>query len=147
MMLISAEINKNLRRSRMRDNWGEGPSSLTWVHLNLCALHSVVVFRFSAKKTQKVYKWILPHICNENKPGSVQLPPSGPLEKCPPCNPGMQMSNGVCEFCGSNQYSDGIEPCAPCRGSTAPETGIFYQWWNNLPPNANISFFCLLPAG
>lgn len=98
-------------------------------------------------QTQKVYKWILPHICNENKPGSVQLPPSGPLEKCPPCNPGMQMSNGVCEFCGSNQYSDGIEPCAPCRGSTAPETGIFYQWWNNLPPNANISFFCLLPAG
>src|SRR6218665_56448 len=94
-----------------------------------------------------MHKWIDPLICSPGKSDSAKLPSLGALEKCPPCNPGMQMVNGKCEFCPPNHYSNGVDPCAACPGSTAAETGILFQWWNNLPPDANISFFCLSPTG
>ena len=75
------------------------------------------------------------------------MPPEGLVEKCPPCNPGMEFFNGTCRFCPPNHYSNGANTCTECPGSTAAETGLAVKWWNNLPERANISGSCLSETG
>lgn len=96
-----------------------------------------------ANMTQVMFKWIEPKICREDLPGAVNLPTSGNMKKCPPCNPGMEFVNGTCRFCPDNQFSDGMSSCAVCPPSTAPEYGIEINFWNNLPDDANITTACL----
>ena len=115
-------------------------------------IHNVICYLFNAKstlilQTQKMYKWIQPKWCRDDLSGAVPLPASGTREVCPPCNPGMEYYNGSCRFCTSGEYSDGIMPCQACSASTAPERGLIYKWWNNLPPQANVSSACLSFAG
>lgn len=69
------------------------------------------------------------------------------MEACLPCNPGQQLVNGSCAFCPLRQYSDGVSPCSMCPGSSAPQTTVVYQFWDNLPDNANLSSFCLSGHG
>ncbi|ELU11199.1 hypothetical protein CAPTEDRAFT_83886, partial [Capitella teleta] len=96
------------------------------------------------KKTKKQYAWIEPHICSENLPGAATIPLFTESEDCPPCNPGMQMgSNGTCAFCEAPLFSDGSAPCEECPASTAPETSLTFNWWNNLPPDSGFSSNCL----
>lgn len=60
----------------------------------------------------------------------------------------MQMtSNGTCSFCPENMFSDGHSTCQECPVSTAPETGLFFEWWNNLPEVSGFSTSCLTIAG
>ena len=73
----------------------------------------------------------------------VTLPKDGDLEPCPPCNVGMQLVNGTCQFCKANEYSDGLTECKPCPGSTTPETAVVLKQWSNLPKNANITLRCM----
>ncbi|ELT95698.1 hypothetical protein CAPTEDRAFT_110455, partial [Capitella teleta] len=90
------------------------------------------------------YAWIEPHICSENLPGAATIPLFTESEDCPPCNPGMQMgSNGTCAFCEAPLFSDGSAPCEECPASTAPETSLTFNWWNNLPPDSGFSSNCL----
>ncbi|XP_046342668.1 endosome/lysosome-associated apoptosis and autophagy regulator family member 2-like isoform X1 [Haliotis rufescens] len=94
------------------------------------------------KQTRKEYAWISPQICNPAGTGAVTLPPQGPLDNCPPCNPGMQLfNNSACEFCPANQFSDGSKPCETCPASTSPEYSLDYRWWSVMPPN--VSSDCL----
>ena len=59
----------------------------------------------------------------------------------------MQYDDGICHFCQHNQYSDGKAKCQECPVSTAPETGVLYKWWNNLPEDSNITSSCLSMNG
>ncbi|KAK7486715.1 hypothetical protein BaRGS_00021999, partial [Batillaria attramentaria] len=96
----------------------------------------------SHRKTQKIYKWIQPRICDVNAPESVSLPPSSPLADCPPCNPGMYPVNvSHCEFCPDGHFSDGALECKECPVSTSPEYGLDYRWWTVMPPN--VSSHCI----
>ncbi|XP_030829000.1 UPF0577 protein KIAA1324-like isoform X1 [Strongylocentrotus purpuratus] len=91
-------------------------------------------------QTKVMYKWIDPQVCNSNIPASVQLPISGEFEACPPCNPGMSINNKTeCNFCPSNQFSDGTTPCQDCPPNTTPEYGMSFSYWNSLPPNMHAS--------
>ncbi|XP_064604934.1 endosome/lysosome-associated apoptosis and autophagy regulator family member 2-like isoform X3 [Liolophura sinensis] len=100
------------------------------------------------QKTKISYKWIQPQICRTDLPNSVQLPAEGPPTDCPPCNPGMQMiENKGCQFCPPNQFSEGALPCKPCPGSTSPNNGYYYQWWNTMPPNITTACFTLSDDG
>jgi len=101
----------------------------------------------SHNTTQKLYKWIEPQLCRTDLFDSVKLPQASPVEPCPPCNPGMEFINGSCHFCPPNHYSSGSVPCANCPGSTAPQTGLLYKWWNNLDPEMNITANCLSSRG
>ncbi|OWF54250.1 UPF0577 protein KIAA1324-like homolog isoform X2 [Mizuhopecten yessoensis] len=89
----------------------------------------------SEQKTYTEYKWILPQVCRENDDGAVRLPSEGPPRDCPPCNPGHEYVNGVCQVCGDNKYSDGSGLCKLCPASTSPTYGIEYKWWNEMPVN------------
>ena len=87
-----------------------------------------------------MYSWLSPKLCV----GGVSLPGASGLQSCSPCSPGQQLVNGVCEFCPSRQYSDsGMTSCVTCPASSAPQTGIVYRFWDNLPHSANLSTFCL----
>ncbi|KFM76151.1 UPF0577 protein-like-like protein, partial [Stegodyphus mimosarum] len=87
------------------------------------------------KMTQIVYKWMEPKICRDDVPTSVPLPTVTEKTPCPPCNPGMEYSNqSMCAFCAKDHYSDGSEPCKPCPPSTAPNYGLFFKWWPEIPP-------------
>ncbi|XP_041460457.1 endosome/lysosome-associated apoptosis and autophagy regulator family member 2-like [Lytechinus variegatus] len=91
-------------------------------------------------QTQVKYKWIDPQLCNPNVPPVVQLPTSGKFQACPPCNPGMSISNKTeCDYCPSNQFSDGTKPCQDCPPNTTPEYGMTFSYWNSLPPNMHAS--------
>uniref|UniRef100_A0A8C2G974 Si:ch211-163l21.8 n=1 Tax=Cyprinus carpio TaxID=7962 RepID=A0A8C2G974_CYPCA len=62
----------------------------------------------SSGQTQLMYKWIEPKICSETVEGAVQLPASGEMMACPPCNPGFFSSNtSTCEPCPHGFYSNG----------------------------------------
>ncbi|GBO34852.1 UPF0577 protein KIAA1324-like [Araneus ventricosus] len=87
------------------------------------------------KLTQLINKWVEPKICRDNVPGAVSLPTSSDRIPCPPCNPGMEYSNqSMCAFCEKDHYSDGSEPCRKCPPSTAPNYGLFFKWWPEIPP-------------
>ncbi|GFY63450.1 UPF0577 protein KIAA1324-like [Trichonephila inaurata madagascariensis] len=87
------------------------------------------------KLTQIIYKWVEPKICRDDVPLSVSLPTSSDRIPCPPCNPGMEYSNqSMCAFCEKDHYSDGSEPCRKCPPSTAPNYGLFFKWWPEIPP-------------
>ncbi|KAM9342750.1 endosome/lysosome-associated apoptosis and autophagy regulator 1 [Pholidichthys leucotaenia] len=86
-------------------------------------------------KTQLMYKWIEPKICNETADGAVQLPASGEKQTCPPCNRGFFVTNSsACEPCPSGSYSDGTV-CTNCPVGTEPVVGFEYKWWNKMPSN------------
>ncbi|XP_071960106.1 endosome/lysosome-associated apoptosis and autophagy regulator family member 2-like isoform X2 [Antedon mediterranea] len=87
-------------------------------------------------KTKTVYKWIQPKICRSDITGATQLPSDSGEIDCPPCNPGMTFVNSsTCNFCPRNYYSNGINECKKCEGSTAPEYGMSFTSWNYMPPN------------
>ncbi|KAG7519937.1 hypothetical protein JOB18_019311 [Solea senegalensis] len=89
----------------------------------------------SEGKTQLMYKWIEPKICNETTEGSVMLPASGEKQTCPPCNPGFFVTNSsTCEPCSSGLYSNGTA-CDECPVGTEPVLGLEYKWWNTMPSN------------
>ncbi|XP_072026533.1 endosome/lysosome-associated apoptosis and autophagy regulator family member 2-like isoform X4 [Amphiura filiformis] len=97
-------------------------------------------------QTTKTYKWIEPRICRVDISGAAQLPANGQVEACPPCNPGMSIFNHTtCNFCPTNQFSDGTAVCRPCPPSTAPVYGMDFKWWNQMPPNMDSS--CLSWSG
>lgn len=98
-------------------------------------------------QTHIEYKWIEPKLCRDDLPKSTRLPGPSAAAKCPPCNPGMQLVSGSCQFCPPNKYSDGIGQCRPCPVSTAPSTELTFKWWNNLPPDANLTSHCLSTTG
>ncbi|CAN9516174.1 unnamed protein product [Ophioblennius macclurei] len=91
-------------------------------------------------KTQLMYKWIEPKICNETADGAVTLPPSGSKQSCPPCNPGFFMSNSTCQPCPQGSYSNGTD-CSQCPVGTEPDAGFEYKWWNTMPSNMKSSVF------
>uniref|UniRef100_A0A672JED9 MRH domain-containing protein n=1 Tax=Salarias fasciatus TaxID=181472 RepID=A0A672JED9_SALFA len=89
-------------------------------------------------KTQLMYKWIAPKICNETADGAVTLPASGNKQSCPPCNPGFFMSNSTCQACPEGHYSNGTD-CSECPVGTEPVTEFEYKWWNTMPANMKSS--------
>ncbi|KAJ8378226.1 hypothetical protein AAFF_G00245140 [Aldrovandia affinis] len=92
-------------------------------------------------KTQLMYKWIEPKICTESKVGAVNLPASGKMETCPPCNPGFLLNNASsCEPCPQGSYSNGTV-CSPCPAGTEPMVGFEYKWWNRMPSNMKSSVY------
>ncbi|XP_056655440.1 endosome/lysosome-associated apoptosis and autophagy regulator family member 2 isoform X2 [Monodelphis domestica] len=93
-------------------------------------------------KTQIIYKWIEPKICQENLSEAVRLPPSGEKRDCPPCNPGFY-NNGSssCNPCPPGTFSDGTQECKACPAGTEPALGFEYKWWNILPANMKTSCF------
>ncbi|XP_052460300.1 endosome/lysosome-associated apoptosis and autophagy regulator 1 isoform X1 [Carassius gibelio] len=95
----------------------------------------------SSGQTQLMYKWIEPKICSESVEGAVQLPVSGEMMACPPCNPGFFSSNtSTCEPCPHGFYSNGTE-CSECPAGTEPVVGFEYKWWNKMPSNMRSSVF------
>ncbi|KAG8189614.1 hypothetical protein JTE90_018969 [Oedothorax gibbosus] len=89
----------------------------------------------SSKTTQLLYKWVEPKICRDDVPGSTPLPTTSERIPCPPCNPGMEYANHtMCAFCEKDHYSDGAEACKRCPPSTAPNYGLYFKWWSELPP-------------
>ncbi|KAJ8258057.1 hypothetical protein GJAV_G00192700 [Gymnothorax javanicus] len=95
----------------------------------------------SSGQTQLMYKWIEPKICSETLEGAVQLPASGAMEKCPPCNPGFFSTNAsTCLPCPAGSYSNGTA-CAPCPAGTEPIVGFEYKWWNTMPSNMRSSVY------
>ncbi|XP_070549925.1 endosome/lysosome-associated apoptosis and autophagy regulator family member 2-like isoform X2 [Ptychodera flava] len=100
------------------------------------------------KQTNMMYKWIEPKICRSDVQGAAQLPPSGAMQDCPPCNPGMSFyNNSHCEFCPENQYSNGDEECKPCPASTAPVYGMELKWWHSMPSNMDTSCLSMTDYG
>ncbi|KAK5863489.1 hypothetical protein PBY51_000517 [Eleginops maclovinus] len=92
-------------------------------------------------KTQLMYKWIEPKICNETVNGAVDLPASGEKQTCPPCNPGFFITNSsTCEPCNKGFYSNGTA-CTECPVGTEPVEGLEYKWWNTMPSNMKSSIF------
>ncbi|XP_017323848.2 endosome/lysosome-associated apoptosis and autophagy regulator 1 [Ictalurus punctatus] len=95
----------------------------------------------SRGQTQLMYKWIEPKICNENAEGAVNLPASGEMQTCPPCNPGFFTSNSsACQPCPQGFYSNGTA-CTECPAGTEPVMGFEYKWWNRMPSNMNSSVY------
>uniref|UniRef100_A0A665U180 Si:ch211-163l21.8 n=1 Tax=Echeneis naucrates TaxID=173247 RepID=A0A665U180_ECHNA len=95
----------------------------------------------SEGKTQLMYKWIEPKICNETIKGAVSLPASGKRQTCPPCNPGFFVTNSsTCAPCTNSFYSNGTA-CAKCPVGTEPIVGFEYKWWNTMPSNMKTSIF------
>ncbi|KAK2851332.1 hypothetical protein Q5P01_007608 [Channa striata] len=95
----------------------------------------------SEGKTQLMYKWSEPKICNETIEGAVNLPASGEKKSCPPCNPGFFLTNSSnCEPCTNSFYSNGTA-CAKCPVGTEPVVGFEYKWWNTMPSNMRSSIF------
>uniref|UniRef100_A0A8C2Q7N6 Si:ch211-163l21.8 n=1 Tax=Cyprinus carpio TaxID=7962 RepID=A0A8C2Q7N6_CYPCA len=95
----------------------------------------------SSGQTQLMYKWIEPKICSESVEGAVQLPASGEMMACPPCNPGFFSNNtSTCEPCPHGFYSNGTE-CSECPAGTEPVMGFEYKWWNKMPSNMRSSMF------
>ncbi|XP_019944302.2 endosome/lysosome-associated apoptosis and autophagy regulator 1 [Paralichthys olivaceus] len=95
----------------------------------------------SEGKTQLMFKWIEPKICNETIAGAVTLPASGEKHTCPPCNPGFFVTNSsTCEPCTNGLYSNGTA-CAQCPVGTEPVVGFEYKWWNTMPSNMKSSIF------
>ncbi|XP_063065737.1 endosome/lysosome-associated apoptosis and autophagy regulator 1 [Engraulis encrasicolus] len=93
------------------------------------------------RTTQLMYKWIEPKICSEVAIGGVQLPASGQMERCPPCNPGFFMNNAsVCQPCAHGFYSNGTV-CSECSAGTEPVVGYEYKWWNRMPSNMRSSVY------
>ncbi|XP_029012916.1 endosome/lysosome-associated apoptosis and autophagy regulator 1 [Betta splendens] len=89
----------------------------------------------SEGKTQLMYKWIEPKVCNETIEGAVNLPASGEKKTCPPCNPGFFVTNSsTCEPCTDGFYSNGTA-CSKCPVGTEPVVGFEYKWWNMMPSN------------
>uniref|UniRef100_A0A8C6QA87 Endosome-lysosome associated apoptosis and autophagy regulator 1 n=1 Tax=Nannospalax galili TaxID=1026970 RepID=A0A8C6QA87_NANGA len=85
--------------------------------------------------TQRMYKWAMPKICDEDLEGAVKLPASGVKTFCPPCNPGFfKTNNSTCEPCPYGSYSNGSD-CTYCPAGTEPAVGFEYKWWNTLPTN------------
>ncbi|XP_051758344.1 endosome/lysosome-associated apoptosis and autophagy regulator 1 isoform X1 [Ctenopharyngodon idella] len=92
-------------------------------------------------QTQLMYKWIEPKICSESVEEAVQLPASGEMVACPPCNPGFFPNNtSNCEPCPHGFYSNGTE-CFECPAGTEPVVGFEYKWWNKMPSNMKSSVF------
>ena len=84
----------------------------------------------------------MPRICYPEWPQSVKLPESTGLIDCHPCNPGMHLVNGTCEYCPKDYKSNG-DQCIKCNVSTAPDYGYVYENWNTIPDDfqtACISF-------
>uniref|UniRef100_A0A8C1AQ31 Endosome-lysosome associated apoptosis and autophagy regulator 1 n=1 Tax=Cyprinus carpio carpio TaxID=630221 RepID=A0A8C1AQ31_CYPCA len=95
----------------------------------------------SSGQTQLMYKWIEPKICSESVEGAVQLPASGEMMACPPCNPGFFSNNtSTCEPCPHGFYSNGTE-CSECPAGMEPVVGFEYKWWNKMPSNMRSSMF------
>ncbi|XP_031422893.1 endosome/lysosome-associated apoptosis and autophagy regulator 1 [Clupea harengus] len=95
----------------------------------------------SNRMTQLMYKWIEPKICSETADGAVQLPASGQMQTCPPCNPGFFVNNGsACEPCPHGFYSNGTV-CTECSAGTEPVMGFEYKWWNRMPSNMKSSVY------
>ncbi|XP_061617993.1 endosome/lysosome-associated apoptosis and autophagy regulator family member 2-like isoform X2 [Phyllopteryx taeniolatus] len=96
----------------------------------------------SKGKTQAVYRWVEPKICDENATSAVALPAAGPVKPCPPCNPGFYNSNdSTCSPCPPGTRSDGTYVCTRCPSGTEPVLGYEYRWWNVLPSNMKTSCF------
>ncbi|CAB1345976.1 unnamed protein product [Coregonus sp. 'balchen'] len=96
----------------------------------------------SEGKTQVMYRWVEPRICEENVTGAVALPPTGEREACPPCNPGFYNTNdSTCFPCPPGTHSDGTSVCEECPAGTEPVLGYEYKWWNVLPSNMKTSCF------
>ncbi|XP_010885460.2 UPF0577 protein KIAA1324-like homolog isoform X1 [Esox lucius] len=96
----------------------------------------------SEGKTQVMYRWVEPRICEENVTGAVVLPPTGEREACPPCNPGYYNTNdSTCFPCPPGTHSDGTSVCEECPAGTEPVLGYEYKWWNVLPSNMKTSCF------
>ncbi|TMS15810.1 UPF0577 protein [Larimichthys crocea] len=92
-------------------------------------------------KTQLMYKWNEPKICNETVKGAVKLPASGNKQTCPPCNPGFFVTNSSsCEPCDKGFYSTGAA-CTKCPAGTEPVVGFEYKWWNTMPKNMQSTIF------
>ncbi|KAK7135854.1 hypothetical protein R3I94_014510 [Phoxinus phoxinus] len=95
----------------------------------------------SSGQTQLMYKWIEPKICSESVEEAVQLPASGEMVACTPCNPGFFSSNtSTCEPCPHGFYSNGTE-CSVCPAGTEPVVGFEFKWWNKMPGNMRSSVF------
>ncbi|XP_076131894.1 endosome/lysosome-associated apoptosis and autophagy regulator 1 [Alosa pseudoharengus] len=95
----------------------------------------------SNRTTQLMYKWIEPKICSETADGAVQLPASGQMMTCPPCNPGFFMNNAsTCQPCPHGFYSNG-SVCSECSAGTEPVVGFEYKWWNRMPSNMKSSVY------
>ncbi|XP_056629223.1 endosome/lysosome-associated apoptosis and autophagy regulator 1 isoform X3 [Triplophysa dalaica] len=95
----------------------------------------------SKSQTQLMFKWIEPKICSESANGAIQLPASGEMMACPPCNPGFFSSNtSTCEPCPHGLYSNGTE-CSECPAGMEPVVGFEYKWWNTMPSNMRSSVF------
>uniref|UniRef100_A0A3Q3K1M4 MRH domain-containing protein n=1 Tax=Monopterus albus TaxID=43700 RepID=A0A3Q3K1M4_MONAL len=95
----------------------------------------------SEGKTQVMYKWIEPKICNETIDGAATLPASGERQTCPPCNPGFFVTNSSnCEPCADGFFSNGTA-CAECPVGTEPVVGFEYKWWNTMPSNMKSSMY------
>ncbi|CAG04166.1 unnamed protein product, partial [Tetraodon nigroviridis] len=94
------------------------------------------------EQTQVLYRWVEPKICLENTSGAAALPPLGPREPCPPCNPGYRSGNdSACLPCPPGTHSDGTGECTACPAGSEPVLGYEYKWWNVLPPNMKSSCF------
>ncbi|XP_028309712.1 UPF0577 protein KIAA1324 [Gouania willdenowi] len=97
----------------------------------------------SEGKTQLMYKWAEPKICNETANGSVKLPASGKRQSCPPCNPGFFVTNSsTCEPCSEGYFSNGTV-CSKCPVGSESEVGFEYKWWNRMPANMKSANFLL----
>ncbi|XP_038068821.1 endosome/lysosome-associated apoptosis and autophagy regulator family member 2-like isoform X2 [Patiria miniata] len=97
-------------------------------------------------QTQVMYKWIEPRMCRSDIAGAKQLPASGEIVACPPCNPGMSAFNHTtCTFCPKNMFSDGSLACKECPPNTAPVYGMNYIRWHIMPPNMDAT--CLSLSG
>lgn len=95
----------------------------------------------SRGQTQLMFKWIEPKICSESVNGAIQLPASGEMMACPPCNPGFFSSNtSACEPCPHGFFSNGTE-CSECPAGTEPVMSFKYKWWNRMPSNMRSSVF------
>ncbi|XP_065103054.1 endosome/lysosome-associated apoptosis and autophagy regulator 1 [Paramisgurnus dabryanus] len=97
----------------------------------------------SSGQTKLMFKWIEPKICGENAEEAMQLPASGEMVACSPCNPGFFSSNNyTCEPCPDGFYSNGTE-CYECPAGTEPVVGFEYKWWNQMPSNMRSSVFSI----
>ncbi|KAG7220725.1 hypothetical protein INR49_017839, partial [Caranx melampygus] len=109
----------------------------------------------SEGKTQLMYKWIEPKICNETAEGAVKLPASGrnkPVHRVtlgsllptpPPVNPVPMVSTQMEQVQNHSEFKLGVKPnaCAKCPVGTEPVVGFEYKWWNTMPSNMKSSIF------
>ncbi|CAD5110887.1 DgyrCDS252 [Dimorphilus gyrociliatus] len=96
-------------------------------------------------KTELRYAWLEPKICNSEHKDSVALPETKTNQDCPPCNPGMELVNGICQFCSNGYYSEnGSGPCIKCPSTKKlGDKQLIIQNFDSISKGINMSTSCL----